>query len=312
MIEPRFAELIAEVVEFTRPYLDQGLVALYLHGSCAGGETDAWSDLDVSAICADASQQDDPFREWATALEERFEYRVDPVVAPRDELHQGGAWGFVFLRHSLLTRAELLLGEDIRAEVAPPDEHLTRLSAVSVALTWLRRLYDLPRFYLFPSALDGCSVQPLEGFGRGNAAWQFSTAVTKLVRAILLLETGTFLETKHELLQAVARPGREEEARCVQEALAVRREFPRFGEVDASAPALTSLAEAVPHLAVRLFAAMAERDLVDPTFEGHGGGAYELDGTRKPEMPEPFALHDAAEPDFAGDHTAQDARDGND
>jgi hypothetical protein len=312
MTEPPLEELVPAVVESTRPHLDKGLVALYVHGSCAGGETDAWSDLDVAAICADAAQQGDLFRDWVVALEERFEYRVDPVVAPRDELHQGGSWAFVFLRHSLLTRAELLLGEDIRAEVAPPDEHLVRLSAVSVAMTWLRRLYDLPRFYLFPSTLDGRSVQPLEDFGRGNAAWQFSTAVTKLVRAILLLDTGRFLEARDELLQAVAPPGREEEARCVQEALAVRREFPRFGEVDASAPALTRLAEAVPHLATRLFAAMGERDLVDPTFEGRGGGAYELDGTRKPEMPEPFALHDPAEPDLVHDHADQDARDGND
>ena len=305
-------ELIPAVVEFTRPHVGQGLVALYVHGSCAGGETDAWSDLDVAYIHTEPAQPSDLFREWVMALEERFEYRVDPVIGARDQLGEGGSWGLAFLRHSLLTRAALLLGEDIRAEIAPPGEHLMRLSAVSVAMTWLRRLHDLPRFYPFPTSLAGRSAEPLSDFGRGNAAWQLSTAVTQLVRAILLLKTGDFPETKQELLDGLGRGGLTEERDWVEEALTVRREFPRFGEVDGSSPALIRLSEAVPGLATGLFGATAGHGLVDPTFEGRGGGAYEPDGTRKPEMPEPFALSDPDEPRLnSRDTTDQDPSDGN-
>ncbi len=282
--------LVPKVVEFTRPFLERGLVALYLHGSCAGGQTDAWSDVDVAGICAGEEARRELFSEWAMPLEKRFEHRVDPVVASRAQLHEGGEWHAAFLRDSLLTRAELLLGEEVRAEVAPVTEHLARLAAVLVAMTWLRRLYDTPRFYPFPERLEGRRAEALEGFDRGNAAWQLATAVTRLTGAVLLLETGASAETRGELREAAAGQGWTDAADWLGVAIGVRKEFSRFGEVDASAPALIRLAEAVPTLAARLFEAMGRCGIVDPTLEGRTGGAYEADGTLKPEPPEPFEL----------------------
>jgi len=118
------------------------------------------------------------------------------------------------------------------------------------------------------------------------------------------------------LMEGLARAGLVEERGWLEEALGVRREFPRWGEVEGEgagamngaptrlgamnraptrgrlgeAPALMRLREAVPGLAARLFEAMEARGLVDPTFEGRGGGAYEPDGTRKAEMPKAIVL----------------------
>ena len=277
-------DLQAAVVELSRPYLDRGLVALYAHGSAAGGETDAWSDLDLGLIREPSEEAHLAAREWLLEVEKRFEHRVDPLAASRDEL-AANTWMLTYLRHSLLARSRLLLGQDIRSEIARPSEHFMRLSVAYVGMTWLRRFYDIIRFEPFALPTDR-PAQALDDFPHGNAAWQFSAGLMQLVRATLFLETRRYCEGRKEVLALARQQGDGRLVAWVEEALAVRREFPRFGEIPTDSERLARLAEAIPELAERFLAALAAHDLVDPTYEGLGGSAYEPDGARREQPPE--------------------------
>jgi len=280
MPDDSFRDLTARVIEATRPYLERGLVALYAHGSHAGGEVDGWSDLDVCYIHHESEESLRAYREWMGEMHDRFEYVVDPVGAPLEQLGEGGHWSFAFLRDGLLRGATLLLGEDIRHLVSPPSEHLMRLSVLYTSLTWVRRLYEVPRWEPLPESLEGLTPQPLEAWEHGNAAWQAYMAVIQLLRAIVLLEMGVFCEGRREILNALQERG-EEAAGLMEEALQVRAELPRFEEVERASPGVAKLLAAIPDLGERLFVDMARDGLADPTYEGPGGPYYAPDGSRR-------------------------------
>lgn len=259
-------DLVASVTASTEPYLDRGVVALYVHGSQVGGDTDAWSDLDVCYVHEPTDDARRVMFEWRRVIDVQFGYRVDGVGVSTVQLAAPG-WRHAYLRRSLLARARLLLGRDVRPSILPATAEELCVGVAFVGMTWLRRFYDMPRWEPFPADLSGRAPAPLDPFPYGTAAWQYATGVLQLLRALVMLSAGHFCETRAELLATLEATGESTSVDLVRTASDLRERFPRFEPVDPLDPALAPLAEAVPVLAERLRVAMAAQVLADPSHQ---------------------------------------------
>ena len=267
-------DVTARVVKLTRKSKVEGFVALYLWGSVASGETDAWSDLDVCLV-HDVAGDDaaDAARDWMFDVLDAFEYKVDPTAVPLAALGRAADWKYASYAWGLTYGARRLLGADIRARIAPPKEANLRLCALNLAFLSLRRVYGLPREKPFPARPE--QPDPRCAFPtpwHGNFAWQNVTAVQHMLRAIQYFESGVLCLAKPELLARLRALGEEEMASAGEAAMRVRRTLPRVAPLAKVPPALAHLIEAVPAVHARLRKSMARLGLRDPSYTPRRGG----------------------------------------
>jgi predicted nucleotidyltransferase len=281
-------ELIQQVIALTREHAVEHFLALYAWGGALTGETDPWSDLDVCLVLADAPKDEPTLaKDWKLSICDEFEPRVDPSAVLMEQLSADAHWRYAGYQFGLRRTGRLLLGTDIRGQIADPTARKLCLSTVNLAFLCLRRLYSVSRDKPMPDPLPPPDPRlALYLPASGNVAWQIVTALLQILRTLLALD-GVFVETKRQIGPALREAGRLELADWCDRAQALRKTVSRTDEMDEIPPAVQSLAEALPDLFRQLLNEMSSRGLKDPSYEPKdGGGFYRPDGTLITEIDE--------------------------
>jgi hypothetical protein len=272
---PRILQQVADV---TRSCWSDEFVALYAYGSLTRGDLDDWSDIDLCLIARPGDAGYERRREWANSPAwETVGRRVDPLALSTDDLGPSASWGYAGFAHCLLANSRLLLGEDFRPLIAQPTEHKLRLCAGWAALHWVRAVYSIPLGQRLPHSLPELALDEEPG-SLGNVAWRVATTILHQLRAIVLLETGVFCESKQAIRDELVRRGEERLATHCEDILALRKETPRFGPLPEVPTRLVRLAAAIPELTCRVLDSLARHGLEDPSYEPDGS-VYAADGS---------------------------------
>lgn len=254
------------VIKYTQSIWCEHLVALYEYGSAPAGEIDGWTDLDLCLIYTWGDAGRSTARTWSKRLVSRHHYLADPMPLPADQLGPDASWEFAPFLSGLSATGQLLLGRDVRPQIAPPPHHHLGRAACQAAGLALRLLCGLSRADALPATLpipDPAAIPPLP---MGNAAWQLYRTTAAVLRALCYLEGNRLVPRKSQLAGVLAELGDPALQAAWQLATRARAALPRFGDLTPGHH-LAGLARTIPPLAARYQRALDDSGLTDPAHE---------------------------------------------
>ncbi len=240
--------LVSEVAELTARKWTGHWVALYVYGSFARDENDPWSDLDILLVRRAGEGGLAAGRQWMAEIYARFNYLVDPLLLPEEELTDRTHWANASFVQGLKRDGVVLFGDDIRPRMAEPTEGQLRICTLQLAMLAVRRLLGLSREVPAPEVLAALDVHRIKRCPAGNAAWQVTTCAAAMLRALSMLQTGRPRQDKRSIAEDLRAAGRDDLASLPEEAVRIRAAVPRWGELGAGFVPVQRLASALGDL----------------------------------------------------------------
>jgi hypothetical protein len=227
LIEPHLVWLR----NLTTATFTDNLVALYLYGSQAQGEADLSSDIDICAVTT-GMENATLHKTWMNEIHGYDAVWIDAHVITKSELGPAVSQDMAASIVAMKEHGILLAGHDIRATIGWPGDDKIRRNILLAATASVNRILESQ--HIEPNNFPSIDMENLRHAAfKPTSPLSLTGTVLNLARAILYLNHGELVLSRHKLADAWLHHGNKDFARICQAALGFKEVLGSLGPTGA-------------------------------------------------------------------------------